>query len=365
MRTSLDPAAPPGFVRRVLWLANRTAGSWPGDALGAQLTALLRELLPAGIETHVALVDGHAAVKQQARQFLGLSSDPAAIVVGGGGGTLRATIEAVFERPGAADRMRLAPLRLGSGNVLARRLGVPKDPFEGIHRISQAICDGAVETSTIVRCEYHDPGTDGDSTPRVAYSATMAGLGQFGRVPADLARGRGLIRTARPVLRALLGVESTTNCEYVLALLARGVRCAVRPATAETVGVSFDGQTEKLRLLAGVIMSFAIPGVPFDPAVGAGQLEAKCFLLSLDSRRTVLSLALAPRRAIDRARTYTLTSEKVLELRLCDRPAAGFFLDEDPCTFTGSLRFGIAGALNFVSLPAADPQISKTSKGTA
>src|SRR5690242_20850313 len=52
-----------------------------------------------------------------------------------GGGTLRAVVEGACDGSAGLpciDRLRIGALRMGSGNVVARQLGMPVDPIAGM-----------------------------------------------------------------------------------------------------------------------------------------------------------------------------------------------------------------------------------------
>src|SRR5512139_3314816 len=117
------------MVERVLLLANETSGTGRAARLVPRLRAILEGALgPDRVET-VTVAD-HAAARRVAQDFAARTPGSCAIVVGGGNGTLRAAVEgiaAALEGPGDPDRVAVAALRLGSGNVFARQFGVPAD----------------------------------------------------------------------------------------------------------------------------------------------------------------------------------------------------------------------------------------------
>src|SRR2546430_1305025 len=79
------------------------------------------------------------AAREAAGQWLAARpAVPAVVIAGGGGGTLRAVVEGACDgRPAlpARDTIRIGGLRMGSGNVVAKRLGVPRDPLAGARHL--------------------------------------------------------------------------------------------------------------------------------------------------------------------------------------------------------------------------------------
>jgi hypothetical protein len=62
-------------------------------------------------------------------------------------------------------------------------------------------------------------------------------------------------------------------------------------------------------------------------------------------------LVLVPRRLLRGALQIRIEGSERVEIRLLDRSAAEFFLDEDPTTFHGWLTLQVAGSLAFVPGP--------------
>src|SRR6185369_13717768 len=103
-------------VQRALLIINRTAGVGQDEACVAQLSSLFKSELYELPEVQVELVDNHPDARVCAARFSAASQVPALIVAGGGGGTLRAVIEGIYDSRNAA--VCVGALRLGSGNLL-------------------------------------------------------------------------------------------------------------------------------------------------------------------------------------------------------------------------------------------------------
>lgn len=304
------------------------------------------------MDLRVAIVDDHPKARRRTEAFLASCDAPALIIAGGGGGTLRAVIEGVCEgrEPGqlpGPERVRVAALRMGSGNLLARQFGMPRDPEVGLSEIVANLHRDRTVPCCIVRYEVGRRG----AAPQVCHAATLGGFGQFGRVPRDLERWHRRLRWLyRPALR-LLNIERLTYAEYGLALLIRSIWCALRPEAAEVVTVRLRERVESMRLLAGAVMSFPFRAPPFAPDLRAeeGALSLTC--VPYRGRRALFLLALSPRRLSRNALRVRISAPDDAEICLKDRDSAGFFLDEDAMVFHGRIKIQVAGALAFVPGP--------------
>jgi hypothetical protein len=237
---------------------------------------------------------------------------------------------------------------MGSGNVLARQFGIPRDPEAGLLGIIGNLRVGRTVPCCVMRCET---GTSGDRM-EVHYGATLGGFGQLGRVPGDLARWEHRLPAAHKVAAKLFGIERLTNVEYALALLIRSASTALLGGSAaEKVEVRMHNRRGVMRLLAGVAMNFPFKAFPVDPGVRAEDEILSLHLIPYSGRLSTLLLVLAPRRLLRGALQIRIEGPEGVEIRLLDRSAAEFFLDEDPMTFHGRLTVQVAGSLAFVPGP--------------
>jgi hypothetical protein len=333
-----------------LLIVNRSAGIGHGDAVVGRLRAMLGKLLGEQGTLQVEVVADHPSARARAKKFLGASDVPGLILVGGGGGTLRAVIEGLCEgseegRLPGRERVLIGALRMGSGNVLARQFGIPRDPEAGLLGIIGNLRVGRTVPCCVMRCET---GTSGDRM-EVHYGATLGGFGQLGRVPGDLARWEHRLPAAHKVAAKLFGIERLTNVEYALALLIRSASTALLGGSAaEKVEVRMHNRRGVMRLLAGVAMNFPFKAFPVDPGVRAEDEILSLHLIPYSGRLSTLLLVLAPRRLLRGALKIRIESQERVEIQLLDREAAEFFLDEDPMTFHGRLTLQVAGSLAFV-----------------
>jgi hypothetical protein len=340
-------------AERILLIVNRTAGIGHSRAIVDRLRAMLAELSGERATLQVEVVGDHPAARARANDFLMTSDAPAVVIVGGGSGTLRAVIEglcegrAAGELPGS-ERVRVGALRMGSGNPLARQFGVPQDPEAGLRGIIKNLRAGRTAPCCVLRCEVGML----DGSPEVHYAATMGGFGQFGRTPGDLIHWHRLVPAARAVAGRLLGIERLNNVEYVLAVLFRSASCALLGSSAtEVVQVRAHDRKEVLPLLAGVAMNFPFKELPIDPGVRVENEALSLYLIPFTGRLSALRLILTPKRLIQSALRIKVRKFESVEIRLIDRDAAEFFLDEDPMTFHGRLSIQVAGSLAFVPGP--------------
>jgi hypothetical protein len=340
-------------AERILLIVNRTAGIGHGHAIVDRLRTMLAKLSGEQATLQMEVVGDHPAARARANEFLAASDAPALILVGGGGGTLRAVIEGLCEgsevgRLPGRERVIIGALRMGSGNVLARQFGIPRDPEAGLRGVIENLRAGRTVPCCVMRCEA---GTSGDRT-EVYYAATLGGFGQLGRVPGDLARWEHRLPAVHKVAATLFGIERLTNVEYALALLIRSASCALLGgSTAEKVEVRTRDRREVVRLLAGVAMNFPIKAFPIDPGVRAEDEALSLHLIPYAGRLPALLLVLAPRRLLQDALHIRIEGPERVEIRLIDRDAVEFFLDEDPMTFHGRLTLEVAGSLAFVPGP--------------
>jgi hypothetical protein len=314
--------------RSVLVLLNRSAGTGHAESLSGHLADELREGYGELLEVSTQVLDDHPSVRSAAAAFVSSSPQPALVIAAGGGGTLRAVVEGVMdacpEAPPPPESVLLAGLRMGSGNVVARRLGVPRDPLVAARQVGEGLRNGSVRMCSVMRCTH---GTAGGGTA-VRHAVTMCGLGQWGRVPGYLSRWRTRHNVARRRAAALVGLERVNLLEYIGFGATRLVAGMVSASQCEVVEI--DG-SRQLRLLAAVALNLPLPPLPH-PGVKMSDNAA--------------GLIVFPR--MGRPFRRRLEAGADFAIRLLDRDSVEFFLDEDPEQATGWLRLGMAGCMAFV-----------------
>jgi hypothetical protein len=312
----------------VLLLLNRISGTGHGDGVADELAEALRTGYGAPLEVRVHVVDDHPAARAATAAFVASAGRQSLVVAAGGGGTLRAVVEGVMDAfplaPPPPELVVLAGLRLGSGNVVARRLGVPQDPLVAAGQIGAELRRGSVRRCSVIRCTHGTPG----GGAAIRHAVTMCGLGQWGRVPGDITRWRGAHPLARRRAASWVGLERVNLVEYLGFGAARLVAGTVSASQCELVEV--DG-SRRMRLLAAVALNLPLPPLP-DPGVTMGDEAAGLIV--------VPRLGRPFRRRIEPGSDFTI--------RFLDRDTVEFFLDEDPEQATGWVTLGVAGCVGFV-----------------
>ena len=323
-------------VKRALLIINRKAGTGQGDAVADKLTSIFRQSLDQLSNVEVELVSNHADARARAAEFSSACEAPTFVVVGGGGGTLRATIEGICDASISEElpqHVRLAALRLGSGNVVAKQLGVPREPTVALNGLLMNLKAGRTVPCCVIRCETWTKS--GECV--VHHGVTMGGLGQFGRIPSDLARWHKRFPTLRKTA-AWFGIEKYTNVQYALAFLIRAISCMLIRDRAEMIEIQLQNQMERFRLLSGVLLNFPIKVIPFSPGVRIEDEALSLFLV-------------AANRLIPETHRIRIEKKQRFEIRFVDRECVEFFLDEDPVTTYGQVTFGVAGSIAFIPGP--------------
>jgi diacylglycerol kinase-like protein len=322
----------------VLLLVNRASGTGNDDRrarrLGDEIAARLRT--PVAIQ----LVDDHPAAASAVACFVA-SASRAVVIVGGGGGTLRAAVEGAWRTlgPDAMGRVVFAALRLGSGNVIAAALDVPADPFRALSPLFEALEAGRTVAIPLVR--FTTPG----GGERLALA--MAGFGQWGRVPGDIARWRPLARRPRRLLARRTGIEALNRIEYRLGFALRLLQAIVDPGCLRCVELAAGSRVARGRLLAAGVLNLSVDGLP------GPSLEEPCvhlYALPWPGRLTALGwLVGRGRRPI---RPYLFASAVLGGAPIRIRADPGeCFLDEDP-ELAGDLDMDVPATASF--LPGGD-----------
>jgi len=311
-----------------LLILNRASGTGHTAELAEQLGIALRSGYGASLGVQTAVVDDHPEARAAAAHHVTAAPRPSLVVAAGGGGTLRAVVEGVLEAfpaaPPGPEVVRLAALRMGSGNVVARALGIPRDPVAAARQVGEGWARNLTEPVAVIRCTHGLPG--GGTALR--HAVTMCGLGQWGLVPGDIARWRQRHARGRKRAASWVGLERINALEYVMFGGARMLAGTVSGSRCELVEI--DG-SRQMRLLAAVALNLPLPPLP-DPGVAMGD-EA-------------IGLTVVPR--LGRPFRRRLQAGESFTLRLLDRDSVEFFLDEDPERATGWLKLDVAGVLAFV-----------------
>lgn len=332
-------------VERVLLVVNCSAATGHGNATVDRLRSVLDEALDHNMEIRVEVVDDHSQAKKQTKAFLAISDAPSLVIAGGGSGTLRAVIEGICSGsdPGllpGRERIRIAALRMGSGNPVAKQFGVPSAPEVALKGIIANLHEDRTTPCCVMRCEV-------DNTD-IYYATTMVGFGQFGRSPGDLTRWHHRLPLLRRLTARLIGIESLNNIEYGLSLLIRFARCAMQPNAVEVVEVRTGERVQSMPLLAGVVMNFTLKPMPFQPGVHVEDAALSLHFISYPQRWAPLFLLFSRHRLAKNALQIRIADSERLEIFLANQDDVEFFLDEDPLVFHSRVLIQVAGTLAFV-----------------
>jgi len=311
-----------------LLILNRASGIGHPAELAEQLAATLQSGYGQSLDVQTAVVDDHPEARSAAAHHVAAAARPSLVVAAGGGGTLRAVVEGVLEAfpaaPPGPEVVRLAALRMGSGNVVARTLGIPRDPATAVRQVGEGLARNVTRACGVLRCTHGLPG----GGTAVRHAVTMCGLGQWGLVPGDIGRWRERHAQGRKRAAWWVGLERVNAFEYLMFGTARVLAGTVSGSRCELVEI--DG-ARQMRLLAAVALNLPLPPLP-DPRVAMGD-EA-------------IGITVVPR--LGRPFRRRLEAGESFTLRLVDRDSVEFFLDEDPERATGWLKLDVAGVLAFV-----------------
>lgn len=343
------------MVERVLLVVNRSSATGHSGVTVDRLRSTLDEALGHETELQVEVVDDHSQSREQTKAFLAMSDAPALVITGGGSGTLRAVIEGICagSEPGhlpGPERVRIAALRMGSGNPMAKQFGVPCVLEDALKGIVTNLHENRTAPCCVIRCEVEKT----DSRPDIHYGATMIGFGQFGRSPGDLVRWHHRLPALRRLAAWLFGIERLNNIEYGLSLFIRFAWCALWPNAVEVVTVRMGERIQSMPLLAGVVMSFPFKPLPFEPEVRVEDAALSLNFISYPQRWAPLFLLFSRRRLARNALQLRIADSDRVEVCLANRDGVEFFLDEDPLVFHSRVLIQVAGTLAFV--PGQDYQ---------
>jgi diacylglycerol kinase family enzyme len=330
---------------KLLLAINTSAGTGHNPALGQEMATSLRQRLGPDHSVQMNWGHGHGEIRRHAGEFARQNKHDTVIIAGGGGGTLRAVIEGVGDSAGdgslpAAEQLRIGALRMGSGNVIARQLGVARNPREGVEELAVQLLAKTTTNCCVIGCDTADQ-------PAKLFGATLGGFGLFGRVPKCLETYHENQPRFHRFSAGLLGIERLTNVEYGLCLVGLSARAALNPERLDTVEVQQGEHIERFPLLAGALMNFPLGALPFQPGVSVEDAELSLHLIPFRSRMQALGLVACPKRNARTAKQFRITRETPITLRVLNRDRMSFFIDEDPIE-AREITLRVAGRLAFV-----------------
>ncbi len=330
---------------KLLLAINTSAGTGHNPALGQEMATSLRKRLGPDHSVQMNWGHGHGEIRRHAGEFARQNKHDSVIIAGGGGGTLRAVIEGVGDSAEAgnlppAEQLRIGALRMGSGNVIARQLGVARNPREGVEELAAQLLAKITTNCCIIGCDTADQ-------PETLFGATLGGFGLFGRVPKSLEKYHENRPRFHRFSAGLLGIERLTNLGYGLCLAGLCARSALNPDRLDTIEVQQGEHNEHFPLLAGALMNFPLGALPFQPGVTVEDAELSLHLVPFRSRMQALALVAFPKRNARTAKQFRITRETPITLRVLNRDRMNFFIDEDPVE-AREITLRVAGRLAFV-----------------
>lgn len=290
-----------------------------------------------GMPVTLALANSHGEVSSACKQFLRVSPGPALLLGGGGSGTARAVVDGVLAVEKAVERAKVAFLRLGSGNILARQFGVPKQPELALRGIAWNARAGRSAPCTVMRCTL----TDVYGRRSVRHAASLVGLGELARVPAELQAFKAT-RGWHAALGRVVGIERRNRVDYVLFTARRLGRGLFQPARLDRAQVDLGGKSQNVRLLAGAVMNFPVSELPLPAKVRVEEPRLTLHLLE------------------GRPQVHTEPIEEGQTLRIDFENAEGgaVFLDED--TLVGVRRLELSALTGLRAVPGPDYRFPTT-----
>jgi diacylglycerol kinase family enzyme len=351
------------MTTNLLFIANRNSGNGTAPNVQRDLFQALKKSVAEPLRAELALVRDHAEARRIATAFARLhqkdGQEDRVVVVAGGSGTLRASLEGVVEG-GALDEdgkrkgkgkgaIFMAPLRMGSGNLVSRRLGFKSDPAAALEQIAASLATRKTRAGCVMRLIHGGPG--GSALTR--HGVTLAGLGVFGRVPS---RVKAINHRFDPLYRAAsqrFGIEGANQFSYTAAMATECVRSLFTNPEQSRVEISWKGGQWRGRLFAGAVMNFPVSEMPLRPAVGLEETACELFVLPWRPRLQHLWAFRHATSLFHQAQRMLIRADEPVRI-VWDHPGRRtIFLDEDPIQIQGSLSIEVAGTLPFLSADAA------------
>jgi hypothetical protein len=333
----------------ILFIINTKAGTGYSSSDIAELIAFAALNLGRSYVLYVKETDNHKKVTEITEAFLSASYNRKIIIAGGGGGTLSAVITGIYNKSGrvqiTGDSLRVAALRMGSGNVLAKKLGIHKNSYEGMRQIIDGIKNNVVKKVCVGRFDF----TGSNLSPRTVFGSTLMGFGEFGKVPGAISRFHKKHPVIHRCLAKLSGVEFLTTCEYVCLLVIRSLFRLISTERIRSITISMKGQSFSKKIISGFVMNFPVKAIPVNPGIGLSD-EALFFYAVPYTKRLDLFTSITGKQK-GRPVSFLVTKDQPVSIGFGDaiRTPAEFFIDEDPFFAQGTITISVAGMLDFIT----------------
>jgi hypothetical protein len=337
-------------LTEVLFIINTKAGTGYSSS---DITALISSAalnLGRSYVLYVKETDNHKKVTGITKTFLSASHNRKIIIAGGGGGTLSAVITGIYNMADKVETeegsLKVAALRMGSGNVLAKKLGIHKNPFKGLRQIIDGIKNNAVKKVCVGRFDF----TGSNLSPCTVFGSTLMGFGEFGRVPGAISRFHKNHPMIHRCLAKLSGIEFLTISEYVCLLVIRSLIRLISTGRIRSITIGRKGQRFSKKIISGFVMNFPVKAIPVDPGIGLVD-EALFFHAVPYTKRLDLFTSIAGKQK-GRPVSFLVTKDRPVSIGFDDASTpAEFFIDEDPYLARGTITISVAGMLDFITVP--------------
>ncbi len=309
-----------------------------------------------------AIAEGHDEASRLTRHFVTTVRGPYFLLSGGGGGTNRALVQGLFDEVDKGtvclDDLLISSLRLGSGNLVPKYFDMPCEPLEGMRQIARGLVAGQACVCCVYRCTFHDP----DANTEHHYGLTMAGLGQFARVPDDIKRWKAKHTHLMRWSSHVAPLEAINAVQYIAFSLARATRCMIQPKRVEQIEVRHADRCERFRLLVGMLLNFDFPQMPIQGGCDIGEPRLVLCCIPFEGRAPTIRTLLEWRGLNHHVRKYEITSDTPVEIQFLDRHQTILALDEDTFTAPSRIGFQVAGRVRFVTGTAFDSKPSRNDR---
>jgi hypothetical protein len=338
-------------ITEILFIINTAAGTGYSSSDVTDLISFAESHLGPSYLLYAKEADNHKKVTEIIEAFLSDSHNPKIIIAGGGGGTLSAVITGIYNMSGKVQRtegsLKVAALRMGSGNVLAKKLGIHKNPYEGLQQIIDGIKNNMVKKVCVGRFDF----TSNNFSPCTVFGSTLMGFGEFGRVSGAISRFHKKHPVIHRCLANLSGIEFLPTFEYVCLLVVRSFIRLISPGRIRRITIKRKGQTFSKKIISGFVMNFPVKAIPVNPGIGLSD-EALFFYAVPYIKRMDLFTSITGRQK-GRPVSFFVTKDQPVSIGfdVDTRKPAEFFIDEDPFFVRGTITISVAGMLDFITGP--------------
>ncbi len=332
-------------IKSALLILNQPSGRGRTSAELALIIETFQDTFAFLPKTCVAITQNHQEVIKQTEAFLQTHSGPCLLIVGGGGGTNRALVQGLFQeispRGGSLEDVYIAALRLGSGNLLPKYLGVSKNVKDAMRELAAALLQDRTTPCYVYSCTVFSS----QGQTHTHYGLTMGGLGQFAQVPDDAHDWRDKHPHLMRWLNRFLSMEKINTMQYLSFSLWRAIQCFLRPNKADLVKIKHGGQTQTLRLFSGLLINFDFPELPFQTGCEPNQARFVLCIIPLRGRKQTLACLWHWRNLNQYVIPYEITTTHPLEIEFLDKDKTVVALDEDTFSLPHHLRFEVVAPI--------------------